>query len=64
VFKVKRTARTKEEYATKTAEVEEKAGEYVEEGLSGAASDDLTSLKIRLALKDTIDYKLPPVIGD
>jgi hypothetical protein len=59
-----KTARTSEEDATKTADVEEKIDKPVEENLSGAALDDMTALKIRLVLTDNIDYKLPPVTGD
>jgi hypothetical protein len=64
VFRLKKTSRTRVEDTTRTAEVEEKTGETTEEILAGAALDDLMALKIRLALTDTIDYKLPPVIGD
>ena len=64
VFGVEKTDRTKEESAAKAAESEEKAGRCAEQDMGGAALDGLTALKIRLALTDTIDYRLPPVIGD
>ena len=61
---MKKIVDAEEESTTRTTEVEEKPGTAGDGSLAGAAPDDLTALKLRLALTDTIDYKLPPVIGD
>jgi hypothetical protein len=61
---LEKTARTEEREAVKIAEVEEKEGQSLEGSLAAAFPHELTVLKIRLALTNTIDYPLPPVIGD
>lgn len=53
-----------EETAVKTADVEKKAANPLGAGAAGASIDDVTALKISLVLTETIDYPLPPVIGD
>lgn len=64
VFRLKKVVNAEEDSAARTAAAEAKRETVGDAAPPAADPDGLTALRIRLALSDSIDYELPPVIGD